>query len=139
MKSDLNNNIINIRYLTSRLLLNKVDFYPDIKYINLLISKTFKNNKKICKFYRCVAGNSPFYYSLCGIKAIYLLHSYIFNYGKYSNNCESNIEVINPSLFNLDELLVLISDIYNYRINNQVYDKNENIKNGQITKFIVSY
>ena len=139
MKSDLNNNIINIRYLTSRLLLNKVDFYPDIKYINLLISKTFKNNKKICKFYQCVAGNSPFYYSLCGIKAIYLLHSYIFNYGKYSNNCESNIEVINPSLFNLDELLVLISDIYNYRINNQVYDKNENIKNGQITKFIVSY
>ena len=139
MESELSNNSINIKYLTSRLLLNRKDFYPEMKYIKMLICKTFKNNKKICKFYQYVAGNSPFYYSLCGIKAIYLLHSYIFNYGKFSNNCESNIEIINPSLFNLDELLVLISDIYNYRINNQIYDKNENLKNGQIIKFILSY
>ena len=139
MEIELSNNCINIRYLTSRLLLNKKDVYPEMKYIKMLISKTFKNNKKICKFYQYVAGNSPFYYSLSGIKSIYLLHAYIFNYGKFSNNCESNIEVINPSLFNLDELLVLISEIYNYRINNQIYDKNETIKNGQIIKFILSY
>ena len=139
MESELSNNSINIKYLISRLLLNKKEVYPEMKYIKMLICKTFKNNKKICKFYQYVAGSSPFYYSLCGIKAIYVIHAYIFNYGKFSNNCESNIEIINPSLFNLDELLVLLSDIYNYRINNQIYDKNENIKNGQIIKFIVSY
>lgn len=102
----------------------------NLKNINFIIQCLQQSDKKINKFYLCLANSLVFYYTSAGIKAIYLLHYIIFH---------SEQKVINPQNFNIDELLELLSNIYTIRNNNNLYDRRENIKNVHITKYLISY
>lgn len=102
----------------------------NLKNINFIIKCLQQNDKKINKFYLCLANSLVFYYTSSGIKAIYLLHYIIFH---------SEQKVINPQNFNIDELLELLSSIYTIRSNNNLHDRRENIKNVYITKYVITY
>ena len=102
----------------------------NLKYINCIIEKVRHNMKKINKFYYSLANSILFFYASTGMKAIYLLHYIIFH---------SEQEILNPQNFNIDELLVLISNIYTMRNASGVIDKNETIRNTHIVKYIITY
>ena len=102
----------------------------NLKYINSIIERVKHNMKKINKFYCCLANSILFFYASTGMKAIYLLHYIIFH---------SEQEILNPQNFNIDELLVLISNIYSIRNANGIIDKNESVKNIHVVKYIITY
>ena len=102
----------------------------NLKYINSIIERVKHNMKKINKFYCCLANSILFFYASTGMKAIYLLHYIIFH---------SEQEILNPQNFNIDELLVLISNIFTIRNANGIVDKNENVKNVHIVKYVITY
>ena len=102
----------------------------NLKYINSIIERVKHNMKKINKFYCCLANSILFFYASTGMKAIYLLHYIIFH---------SEQEILNPQNFNIDELLVLISNIYSIRNANGIIDKNESVKNTHVVKYIITY
>jgi hypothetical protein len=72
----------------------------------------------------------------------YIIHYFIYNYNKdknYSNKFINQIEIITPKEFDIEFVLQAIINYYNIKINNNYFDKNETIKNIQISKFILLY
>ena len=124
----------NIKIICYKTLINKNYLIPNSNLISNLFNKfKTKNYSKniINKFYKTLITNNIFYYTFSALKSIYLIHYVIFY---YNNN---NKEIYESKI--IEKILNLMFNIFNYRLINQEFDRNETIKNNQIINFLLRY
>ena len=107
-----------------------LDYPPKFKFIKNIVVKAWQKRQKVVKLYMNLSTRPLHFISNVGLKAVYVVHHYIFL---------GPSETIQPKDFNLEEFLVFFINLWNARLNNENYDKEDKLKKTQITKFIVSY
>lgn len=117
-------------FLMVKLMMPFPDRVPKIKYIKYLVHKGWEKEEKINHFYQYLSFSLIFFFTLSGLKSMFLLHKYIY-LGRH--------EFFTPPQFNLDEFLSLFYNIWSYRAQNSLFDKSEIIRSNQIAKFIAAY
>ena len=106
------------------------DYPPKFKYIKNIVCKAWQKRQKIEKIYKNLSTRPLHLISIVALKAIYVLHHYIFL---------GPTEAFQPKDFDLDEFLIFFINLWNERLINEDYDKEDKLKNSHITKFIISY
>jgi hypothetical protein len=101
---------------------------PKLKYMKQLISKAWNKRQKITKLYQHILARPIHYNSIVALKTMYILHYYLF----YGPN-----EVL--TTINLDDFLGFFNNIWTSRYTTENYDKDDYLKNSQVSKFITSY
>lgn len=109
---------------------DSLNAFPKYKYIKLLVNKAWVKRQKVGKLYANIATRPIHYFSFLALKAVYIVHTYIFL---------GPPETLSPDSFNMDEFLAFFSNLWSTRYSNGNYDKDEMLKNSHVTKFIISY
>ena len=150
-KQEINKNIYNITILVRNLLerdnIKKdiISEIPNNTYIDRIINKVNYEPRKIIKFYKTLFNSNVFFYNIYSVKMVYIMHYFIYNFNNNkidstsSNIFINNIDIFFPNNFGIDIILQTLMNFYNMKINNNFFDKKEEIKNIQINKFILLY
>lgn len=117
-------------FLIMKLMLPFPNQIPKMKYIKYLVHKGWEKEEKINTFYQYLSLSLVHFFTLSGLKSMFLLHKYIY-LGRH--------EFFTPVHFNLDEFLSLFYNIWSYRAQNFLFDKSEIIRSNKIAKFIAVY
>lgn len=109
-----------------------IEAWPKLKYIKYLVNKAWSKRNKIPKLYQNLSSRPVHYLSFVALKSLYVIHHYIY-LGPH--------ETMDPSNFGflLDEFINSFSNLWNTRYQTDNYDKDESLKNSNVTKFVVNY
>lgn len=107
-----------------------LDYPPKFKYVKNLVIKSWQKRQKVVKVYNNLSSRPLHFISSVALKAIYVLHHYLFL---------GPLETLMQKEFNLEEFIFSFINLWGTRLLNENYDKEDNLKNPFITKFIVSY
>ena len=107
-----------------------LDYPPKFKFIKNLVTKAWEKRHKVIKVYGNISSQPLYFISSIALKSVYVIHHYLFL---------GPPETIQTKDFNFEEFLTFFINLWNSRLTNENYDKDDKLKNPYVTKFIVLY
>lgn len=107
-----------------------LDYPPKFKFIKNIVMKAWQKRPKVVKVYINISSRPLHFISSVALKSVYVLHHYLFLGPQ---------ETLYPKDFYMEDFLLFFINLWNARLTNENYDKDDKLKNANITKFIVSY